>query len=44
MKRKMSLQEKLSRALCDKRNLNRKALKIKKSLDEVNGILDKVSK
>lgn len=44
MKRKQSFRDKLSRSLCDKRDLNRKALRIKKSFDEVNELLDKVSK
>ena len=43
MKRNMSLQEKLSRCFCDKRDLNRKALKIQKCLKEVEELLNKTS-
>ncbi len=41
MKRRPGLREKLSRALCDKRELNRKVLRIKRSLDEISALLDK---
>ncbi len=41
MRRKMTLQEKLSCCLCDKQDLNRKALKIQKCLKEVAELLDK---
>ncbi|WP_269141943.1 MULTISPECIES: hypothetical protein [Lachnospiraceae] len=44
MKRRLSFQEKLSRAFCDKQDLNRKALKIKRSLGEINELLGKMSK
>ena len=41
MKRRMTLQEKLSRCLCDKRDLDRKAPKIRKCLKEVEELLNK---
>ena len=41
MKRRMTLQEQLSRCLCDKRDLDRKALKIRKCLKEVEELLNK---
>lgn len=41
MKRKMTMQEKLSRMFCDKRSLNKKALKIKRSLDEIQRFFEK---
>ena len=41
MKRRMSFQEQLSRICCDKKNLDRKALKVQKSLKEIQELLDK---
>ncbi len=40
----MTLQEKLSRAFCDKRGLDRKAMKIKRSLDEIQKLFEKTSR
>lgn len=37
----MTMQEKLSRCFCDKRELDRKALKIHKCLKEVEELLNK---
>lgn len=41
LKRKPTMREKLSRCLCDKRELDRKALKIQKCLKEVEELLNK---
>lgn len=41
MKKKMTMREKLSRSLCDKRDLDRKALKIQRCLKEIEELLNK---
>ena len=44
MGRKLTLKEKLSRSFCGRRELDRKVLKLKRCLDEIQSLLDKCCK
>ena len=44
MPRKMTLKQKISKATYDKQSLNKTALNLKRSIDEVNKVLDSTGK